>query len=384
MGFNRTFIGFLIGYMLGVMAYSLLATLSIWILVKTYGNQIFTLSGLAALILVTLCSARLSHWLDKFSRKQLILLFYTFNGGCLLLGLLVDNLPVFSWVIVLVFQLSINVFYTGYYAIAQHFTADGYHRLNAVMEVCGQVAALSVGVLVYFTIQRVEIVYLWGATLLLLVFAATMLGTFCETCLHNKQSQKNTAQAQSLRWFFSHPIAWLSVLGFFPYLIVMAMNQIQPIYFYQLMNLQPDALALSSIIYVLGTLLGSTWAGRAADYHRVIIRALCLTTAVCVMLAIAPTATLFYAAMFVLGITNSGARVATNSLIMQHIPNTHIGTYNGLKSSLAFMARLAFLLALNGLFPLFDYRYASYLLPAILLYAPVIYAVRNYWLRRHD
>lgn len=378
MVFNRMFIGFLAGLCVGVTAYTLLAALTVWILVEHYGNQAFTLSGLFALVIAAVCNIRFGHYLDKFSRKYLILGFYLFNSICLSTALLFDALPIASVIIILTFQLSVNVFYTGHYAIAQHFASTAYHHLNALLEVVGQLSALLASMIIFFGIQRLGITALLWLTFVLFVLATLILSTFCETCLNQNKKENRKAENQSFRWFFSRRIAWLTVLGFCPYLVVMAMNQIQPIYFYQIMELTPDTLALSSMVYVLGTLLGSGLASRAENYRTMIYSMLFLVTIGCIVLAITPIQNMFYLMMFVFGIANSGSRVASGSLIMQRLPNHYIGTYNSLKNSLALMVRLSFLLALNGLFPLFNYAYIVYLLPAMLIYLPVLYSAKHY------
>lgn len=383
MKYNSNFIKFLSGYSLGAMTYSLLITLSVWIVVKTYGNQLFNVSSLVALIIVTLCTMRFSHFLDKFSRKRLILGFYGFNGLCLFIALLFDQIACLSLIIVVTAQLSIGVFYTGYSAIAQNFTGSAYHRLNAIMEMTSQFSALLAGVFIYFFIHSIDINKLLWVILCLLFISSLVLSTLCDTCLVRSKAKTKNTKPRALTWFFTHPVAWLPIVGLFPYLIIMAMNQIQPIYFYQLMELKPDALAVSSMIYILGTFCGSWWASRTSNYSQIIYIALILTATGCIVLAIAPVQGFFYGTMYFFGVANSSARIASNSFTMQHIDNTEIGTFNGLKSSLAFMVRLSFLVVLNGLFPFFDYQYSSYLLPVIILYLPLVY-VMVVWLRlRH-
>ncbi len=372
MNINDRLVLFIAGYMVGCLTYSLLMALSIWILIQSYGNRVFVLVSLLSLVIVFLLTARWSHFLDKYSRKKLVLIGYLANGLALSVGLSTGYDAIAALWIVAAFQLSINVFYSSYYALAQLFADRAYQRLNTLLEICGQLSAVIASVIIYFMVP------VWGAqrllwlVLALLVLAGILLTFFCESCLLAKIAQPVKVQRKTLSWFWAQPITWLSMLGIFPYLIIMGMNQIQPIYFYQLMKLQPDDLAVSSMCYVAGTMLGSYWAAKTDCCRCVIVRAFVFTLLVTLILAIYPVQMLFYVAMLLFGLLNSSSRIAMGSLTMETLPNHQMGTYSGLRSNVAFTVRLGFMLALTGLFPIFDYRYAIWLLPAVVLYVPVV------------
>lgn len=367
---------FIGSYMLGIIGSGLASTLSVWLFIEHFSSQGFAVTQLAALLLLVPLSVKYSYYLDILSRKRLVqscnILILTLL--CLLLMVGVRS----AWLLIslmIALQFYFFIFFTSYQAMAQNLVTGNYQKLNAKLEIASQLSALFVGAAIFLAFESLSIQYWIVTNIGILLLAVGSLHSFQESLKRAEVSLKKHRQMpkKSFRWFAKQPILFPILMAIAPFLVIMLSNEIKPIFIYEVLKRSPEILSLVTLFHVAGAVLAGVLSNYQRHFQRNITKAWLVTVINTLVLALFPSLTVLCAFALVQGFVNSANRVAAQSLVMNHLDNTEIGTFNGLRNSLVIMLRVLCMLTLSSAFPMIPYEYVIWLLPLALGYLPVMY-----------
>lgn len=317
-----------------------------WLLVnQPGGNAIFGWTTFWTTVVLFLFIPYYGAWVDRHSRKAMLLWGEVFGFGATLTMALVALATgrVETWQLVTTFFFG-WLYYTLHYPakfafVQQIFDRSQYQALTSMMEVQGQIASMAAGGLASLLIGKVDLStillidassYLVGLLLMSTIpYQSTHLGNAADAAPKPSAWQ---AVAEAWRWLSERrTLLWFFICSFMPFLAVMVSNYLFPIYVVQ-------TLRASSATYGIGEMAfagGAVLAGLCVPLLTARIGQARSTVGLAgvfilgsALIIVWPTVGTFFVALLLMGLGNAGVRVARNVIVLRLVPNAIMGRIN--------------------------------------------------------
>ena len=313
-----------------------------WLLIhRPNGDQLYGYITLGTTIALFLFMPHYGTWIDRHSRKTMLLageLFGFFATLTLGLWTLVTGRAE-TWQLTAAFfcgMLYYTLHFPAKYAFLQQVIDRAhYQSLTGLMEIQGQAANMIAGGLAGMLVDRVAL------STILLVDASTYLFSFLVqatipySATHLAPGEARPvagawqAMTEGWRWLHAHPR--LSVFfgcTLVPFVLVMVSNYLFPVYVAGTLGAPAAVFGLGEIVFAGGALLAGFFipqlaSNRGADQTIVLTMGACLASLV--ILTGWHTEPAYYAALLLFGLGNAGSRVARSALVMHLVPNAVMG-----------------------------------------------------------
>jgi len=311
-----------------------------WLLVhRANGDQLYGYATLGTTLLMFLFMPYYGAWLDRHSRKTILLAGEMFGFLATLSMALVALASgrVETWQLMASYffgMLYYTLHYPAKYAFLQQIIdRQHYQSLTGLMEVQGQAASMLAGGLAGLMIDRVP---LW---LILLIDSGTYLFSFAvqftlpyePTHLKNAPPPLDAWSAMAEGWRWLHERARLSLFfgcTLVPFILVMVSNYLFPVYVADVLHASAAVFGNGEIVFAIGALLAGVFIPKLASSRgagQVITGTMVVCLVAVALLVAGRTAVAYYVALALLGLGNAGVRVARNSVMLHVVPNKVMG-----------------------------------------------------------
>jgi MFS family permease len=311
-----------------------------WLLVhRPDGDQIYGYGTLGTTLVLFLFMPYYGAWLDRYSRKTMLLtgeLFGFFATLTMALWALGSG-RVETWQLMTTYfcgMLYYTLHYPAKYAFLQQIIdRQHYQSLTGLMEIQGQAASMLAGGLAGLMIDRVP---LW---LILVIDASTYLFSFAvqSTLAYEPTHVKegavsvNAWRAMAEGWRWLHERARLSLFfgcTLVPFILVMVSNYLFPVYVADVLHSPAAVFGNGEIVFAVGALLAGVFMPRLATDRgagQVITFTMLVALAALALLVVWRVPGAYYVALGLFGLSNAGIRVARNSVMLHVVPNAVMG-----------------------------------------------------------
>lgn len=332
-----------------------------WLLVSSNnGNEIFGYVTIGMTILSFLITPYIGSLIDSISRKKLlivskvvcVILLFLFS----LIGFLGIRYEVWHYIIIyMIGNLYYTIFYPTMFALNQEiFNKGQYKALNGTMEVQGQLSSMIAGAVASILLLKWDLQFI----LLLDVFTYTLAIYFYLKLPYAKTGIRKTRKlpATDILGGFSFMLKHASMFMFLcaslmPFIGVMITNYLFPVYLSDVLKTDGNIYGIQGMIYGLGAIVAGVFvpilAKKIGDEKTIVYGVLTYTLAISLVLYTDIPG--YLSLMFFIAIGNSGARVARNSFLMDHIPNEIMGRIDSLFRSIGLLMRIILLAVFTGL-----------------------------------
>lgn len=314
-----------------------------WLFVtRDGGDAIFGYTALATTTALFFFSPYMGAFIDRYSRKKLLLLSEVVGGSVILFfaiwGLLSGEY--LTWQLIAIYfagSLYYSMHYPTQFAFTQEiFTRDQYKALNSVLEVQNQSASMIAGGLASLLIDRID--FSW----ILLADALTYVAGFILFLLIPYQRSADISDNRSrsmwanigegFRYLKEKPLlAVFFLCALMPFIGVMTGNYLYPVYVESILHGNAAVLGASDMIYAVGAVLAGLTipllVHRFGSYGTIIVTFVTFTLSV-LLIYIFPIIGVFLFLKILNGWGNAGTRVARNTIMMETVPNNVIGRVN--------------------------------------------------------
>ncbi len=311
-----------------------------WLLVhRQNGDQVYGYVTIGTTIALFLFMPYYGSWIDKHSRKTMLLIGELFGLTATL------SMAAFAFFSghVSVWQLMTSYFcgmmyytlhYPAKYAFLQQIIEPRHFQsLTGLMEIQGQTASMISGGLAGMLVDRVP---LW---LILLVDAATYLFSFAvqSTLPYESTHLKAGApsagawrmMAEGWHWLYGHARSSIFfACTLVPFVLVMVDNYLLPVYVKDVLLASARVFGGGEITFAVGALMAGVFIPiianrRGANPVITVTMTLCLAAVTMFMLYRTPTG--YFVAMSIFGLGNAGCRVARTAAMLHVVPNAFMG-----------------------------------------------------------
>lgn len=314
-----------------------------WLLVnRPGGSQIYGWTTALTTLAIFLFAPYYGAWVDRHSRKTMLLLGEVFGAtatlAMALTGFFRDEYA--TWQLVTVYFCGM-FYYTLHFPakfafIQQIFGRAHYQSLTSAMEVQGQTASMLAGGLASLLIGHVSL------TTILLLDASTyavsfvLQSTIPYVATHRTSESKIhpapnawRAVGEAWTWLRARPaLSTFLLCSFVPFLGIMVGNYLFPIYVASTLHETPSVYGRGEMIFALGAIgagLAVPFLTARYSHARTTVALAVVFLVGLALLAIWPRTLPFYAAMILLGLGNAGVRVARNVIVLEAVPNALMG-----------------------------------------------------------
>lgn len=354
-----------------------------WLLVnRPNGDEIYGYATLATTITMFLISPQIGVFIDRFSRKKLLLASEIAGGGITILmafwGLIAGHYD--AWQLIAIYagaSLYYNVHFPAQFAFTQEiFPKDQYKALNSVLEIQNQSASMIAGGLSSLLIDHVD--FFW----ILLVDAGTYLAGFGLFLMipyaRSRQVPQNASGsmwsniAEGFRYLKQKPeLTVFFFCALIPFLCVMAGNYLYPVYISTVLRGGANVLGASEMIYAIGAVLAGLTVPllvrKLGSYGSALVTFIAFAVSVLFIYAM-PLIGIYLSAKIINGWGNAGTRVARNIVMMESVPNHLIGRVNSFFNAMGMGVRVLLIGASTQIVTHFGARSAVLLLIGFLLF----------------
>jgi MFS family permease len=314
-----------------------------WLLVnRPGGSQIFGWTTALTTIAIFLFAPYYGAWVDRHSRKTMLLLGDVF-GFTATLAMAVTGLvrgEYATWQLVTVYFCGMfyyTLHFPAKFAFTQQiFAREHYQSLTSAMEIQGQTASMLAGGLASVLLDHVSL------TTILVIDASTYAISFALQSTIPYQPTHQTSGAKSgpapnawravgeaWEWLRARPaLSTFLLCSFVPFLCIMASNYLFPIYVAQTLHASPGVYGRGEMVFAIGAIIAGlivphltarfSHARTSVAWAVVFMAGLALT-------AVWPRIAPFYLAMLLQGLGNAGVRVARNVIVLETVPNAIMG-----------------------------------------------------------
>ena len=311
-----------------------------WMLVhRTGGEQVYGYATIGTTIVLFLFMPHYGSWIDRHSRKTMLLAGELFGFAATLTMAAVALLTghVATWQLIVSYfcgMMYYTLHYPAKYAFLQQIIEPKHFQsLTGLMEIQGQAASMISGGLAGLLVERIP---LW---VILIVDAATYLFSFVVQSTLPYQSTHLTAGAKTQgtwramtegwRWLYAH--ARLSVFfgcALVPFVLVMVDNYLLPVYVTSVMQASAAVFGGGEITFAVGALLAGVFIPMIATKRGAVpvimgTMMLCLFAISLLMILRVPAG--YFVAMGIFGLGNAGCRVARTAGMLRVVPNVVMG-----------------------------------------------------------
>jgi MFS family permease len=311
-----------------------------WLLVhRTGGDQIYGYATVGTTIVLFLFMPHYGSWIDRHSRKTMLLAGELFGLVATVSMAAVAFLSghVATWQLIASYfcgMMYYTLHYPAKYAFLQQIIdPKHFQSLTGLMEIQGQAASMISGGLAGLLVDRIP---LW---LILVIDAATYLFSFIvqftlpykSTHLIVGAPATSTWKTMTEAWRWLHAHARLSIFfgcTLVPFILVMVDNYLLPVYVTSVMQASATVFGGGEITFAIGALLAGVFipiiaTKSGADPVIMVTMTLCLIAIGLLMLLQVPAG--YFVAMCIFGVGNAGCRVARTAVMLRVVPNAVMG-----------------------------------------------------------
>jgi MFS family permease len=311
-----------------------------WLLVhRTGGDQIYGYATVGTTIVLFLFMPHYGSWIDRHSRKTMLLAGELFGLVATVSMAAVAFLSghVATWQLIASYfcgMMYYTLHYPAKYAFLQQIIdPKHFQSLTGLMEIQGQAASMISGGLAGLLVDRIP---LW---LILVIDAATYLFSFIvqftlpykSTHLIVGAPATSTWKTMTEAWRWLHAHARLSIFfgcTLVPFILVMVDNYLLPVYVTSVMQASATVFGGGEITFAIGALLAGVFipiiaTKSGADPVIMVTMTLCLIAIGLLMLLQGPAG--YFVAMCIFGVGNAGCRVARTAVMLRVVPNAVMG-----------------------------------------------------------
>ncbi|SMO88713.1 MFS transporter [Melghirimyces algeriensis] len=331
-----------------------------WFLIQRSGGEaIYGYLMFGMTVVSFLLSPTIGVWVDRVSRKRLLLwnqcfgMMVTFPLA--LWGFTVGHFEIWQLVAV---SASSFLYYTlhfpAQFALVQEiFDRSQYSTLNSLLEVQSQAAAVISGGLASLLLDRVGLDWI-----LFLDFATYLLSFLLLWRIPYSRKSREDGETPVFRSWWgdflegyqylrTKPMLTLFFLcTLFPFIGVMASNYLNPIYVVKTLNADATVMGLQEIMYAVGAVAAGVlipwFVRRLGPYATLLTTVGCFVLATAV-LAFVPMVMVFLMIKLLFGVGNAGTRVVRKTLMMEKVPNRLIGRVNSFFMGVGYILRIVLL-----------------------------------------
>ena len=311
-----------------------------WLLVhRSGGDQIYGYATVGTTITLFLFMPYYGAWIDRHSRKTMLLAgeFFGMAATLSMAAVAFFSGHVATWQLITSYfcgMMYYTLHYPAKYAFLQQIIdARHFQSLTGLLEIQGQTASMLSGGLASLLVDRIP---LW---LILLVDAGTYLFSFAVQSTIPYKATHLTAgapaasawrmMAEGWRWLHAH--ARLSIFfgcTLVPFILVMVDNYLLPVYVSSVLRASATVFGGGEITFAVGALLAGVFIPmiankRGADPVIMMTMTLCLIAISLLILLRTPGG--YFVAMGIFGLGNAGCRVARTAVMLHAVPNAVIG-----------------------------------------------------------
>jgi MFS family permease len=311
-----------------------------WLLVhRAGGDQIYGYATVGTTIALFLFMPYYGTWIDRHSRKTMLLFgeLFGFVATLSMAAVAFFSGHIATWQLITSYFFGMMYFtlhYPAKYAFLQQIIdAKHFQSLTGLLEIQGQAASMLSGGLAGLLVDRVP---LWW---ILLLDAATYLFSFAiqstlpykSTHLTEGAPAASAWRAMAAGWRWLHAHARLSIFfgcTLVPFILVMVDNYLLPVYVKTVLQAPSTVFGGGEIAFAVGALLAGVFipmiAGRrGADPVIIGTMMLCLIAVSLLILLRTPSG--YFVAMGIFGVGNAGCRVARTAVMLHIVPNAVMG-----------------------------------------------------------
>ncbi|MFC5450685.1 MFS transporter [Paenibacillus aestuarii] len=314
-----------------------------WMLVnRAGGDQIYGYATLVSTIVLFLLSPQIGVYIERISRKKLLLLSEVVGGAITLAfaawGLLAGHFA--TWQLIIVYfsgSLYYNVHFPTQFAFTQEiFTKDQYKTLNSILEVQNQSTSMIAGGLASLLVDHID--FAW------ILFADAMtyfigFGLFLFIPYQASQAVTVTRSgsmwsniAEGYRYLKTKPLFVLFFIGaLMPFLCVMAGNYLFPVYITSVLHGGASVMGSADMIFAIGAVIAGLtipWLMQRIGSYATTITAFVMFSISIALFYTFPLIGIYLGFKSLNGWGNAGSRIARNTILMEMVPNHLIGRVN--------------------------------------------------------
>ncbi|WPP42405.1 MFS transporter [Paenibacillus hunanensis] len=355
-----------------------------WTLIKNYdqGEQILGYTMIFTTLFLFLMSPFIGVWIDKFSRKRFLIAIevigLVLTGICCIYGFFHHTLLI--WQIILL-QFLGSLYYATHIPariafVQELFDGSQFKYLNSILETQSQVASMLSAALASFLIERVSlntILIIDFFTYLICIASLALIPYSFVARSHTKEITFLADLYEGFQYITKNKIIILFFLfSTMPFISVLVGNYINPIYVASVLQENAEVLGFSNIMYTIGAIvIGVTVSfmmNKIGSYKTVILTSFIYLIGT-ILTLVFPVTAIFLWAQILRGAGNSGTKVASNTIMMQLVPKSHIGRVNSFFSSISLLIRLCLLSLFTPLIASIGASYAIAIITLLLIVA---------------
>ncbi|OCT16072.1 hypothetical protein A8709_10695 [Paenibacillus pectinilyticus] len=353
-----------------------------WLLVnRAGGSEIYGYATLASTIILFLLSPHIGAYIDRISRKKMLLGSEIIGGGVTLLfalwGLLTGHFE--TWQLIVIYfsgSLYYNVHFPTQFAFTQEiFSKEQYKTLNAILEVQNQSTSMIAGGMASLLIDHID--FAW----ILLADAMTyFLGFGLFLLIPYMKNKSVTATGAVSMWanfkegytyLRTRPLLVLFFLcALMPFLCVMVGNYLYPVYITSVLHGGANVLGAADMIFAIGAVVAGLTIPlimkRLGAYATTILSFLMFSLSIVFFYSF-PIVSIFLVFKTLNGWGNAGSRVARNTILMEMVPNHLIGRVNSFFNTVGMGMRVLLIAVCTQIVSFQGARSAILLLGILLL-----------------
>lgn len=314
-----------------------------WLLVnRSGGSEIFGYATLASTIILFFLSPHIGVYIDRISRKKMLLGSEVVGGSVTLLfalwGLSAGHFE--TWQLIVIYfsgSLYYNVHFPTQFAFTQEiFSKEQYKTLNSILEVQNQSTSMIAGGLASLLIDHIDFAWilLADAMTYFLGFGLFLLIPY----IKNRSVTANGAVSmlsnirEGFAYLKTRPLLVMFFLcALMPFLCVMVGNYLYPVYITSVLHGGANVLGAADMIFAIGAVLAGLTVPllmqRLGSYYTTILSFVIFSLSI-VFFYVFPLVSIFLLFKTLNGWGNAGSRVARNTILMEMVPNHLIGRVN--------------------------------------------------------
>jgi MFS family permease len=235
-----------------------------WLLIhQPNGESLFGYSNAILTLGIFLLMPFLGKWIDRNSRKTVLLSFFVFNAllnTMVIVAMLIGG-KIESWHLLTVFclgSLAHTVYYPAQFAFNQEvFAPEFYEQLSGAIEVQWQAGAMIAGALGTLLITRVP---LWVILTLDTMTYLSALALMIQVPYQKRAREREASAWQLMREGIEYlrqrrRLAWVLGSAYLPFVCIMVASYLTPIFIKDVLRSGADVYAISEIVYAIGAAL---------------------------------------------------------------------------------------------------------------------------------
>lgn len=314
-----------------------------WLLIhRAHGDELYGWATLGTTIALFLFMPYYGAWLDRHSRKTMLLVgeLFGFAATATMALWAVFSGHVDTWQLITSYFCGM-LYYTLHFPakfafLQQIFERDQYQSLMGLIEIQGQTAMMIAGGLASVLVDRVPLALILGIDACTYLFSFFIQSTLPYEATHLTEAAHSAARggtwsamAESWHWLRARPrLTAFFACSLVPFILVMVSNYLFPIYVSDVLHASAAVFGRGEIVFAIGAMLAGAVVPRLATQRgadQAIVSASVLCLASLAMVVLLPNQPSYYLALALYGFGNAGTRVARNTLMFLTVPNAVMG-----------------------------------------------------------